>query len=166
MICQGHQQQNKPSKKRWKKPSARKDDSVRAMLRIEPKPRRNAGRRPIPWPVCRAGAGGERPHHGLHGHRKGRYRGRRHRPHRREVYHGLYRRCLLRGRHKGRQLLRPRPHGVSCLRRHVLRRSDPGGERKVQRRNGDDRIPAVRQGIDRSGACKLVLHSVHRTVRH
>ena len=32
-------------KKRWKKPSARKDDSVRAMLRIEPKPRRNAGRR-------------------------------------------------------------------------------------------------------------------------
>ena len=32
-------------KKRWKKPIARKDDSVRAMLRIEPKPRRNAGRR-------------------------------------------------------------------------------------------------------------------------
>lgn len=32
-------------KKRWKKPRARKDDTVRAMLRIEPKPRRNAGRR-------------------------------------------------------------------------------------------------------------------------
>ena len=29
---------HKPSKKRWKKPSARKDGSVRAMLRIEPKP--------------------------------------------------------------------------------------------------------------------------------
>ena len=38
-------QDGKPSKKRRKKPSARRTGSVRAMLHIKPKQRRNAGRR-------------------------------------------------------------------------------------------------------------------------
>ena len=38
-------QDGKPSKKRRKKPSARRTGSVRAMLPIKPKPRQNAGRR-------------------------------------------------------------------------------------------------------------------------